>query len=319
MKAVVYEKYASHGGFIFREVEKPVPDDNEVLIRIIAASVNALDYRQVRMGIVPKGKILGADIAGRVEEVGKNIREFQPGDEVLGEISDCGSGGFSEYVTVIEKVLVHKPAGVSFEEAAAVPVAALTALQALRDKGNIQSGQKVLINGAGGGVGTFAVQFAKYYGAEVTAVCSTGNTELARSLGADNVIDYTQEDFTKSGNRYDIIIAVNGYHPLLAYMRALTSRGIYVMVGGTWSQIFKSLVFGPLMSIGSRKFRILAAKCNKKDLAFIIDLVKKGEVKPFIDRRYPLSETGEAFRYLNEGHARGKVVITVSGENKTSI
>jgi NADPH:quinone reductase-like Zn-dependent oxidoreductase len=311
MKAIVYEKSSSPDVLVFREVEKPIPNDHEVLVKIHAVSVNAADYRSMRMGIIPKRKIFGADIAGTIETVGKDIAKFKVGDEVFGDISGSGFGGFAEYVAVPENLLALKPAGVSFEDAAAVPMASLTALQALRDKGNIQPGQKVLIYGAGGGVGTFAVQLAKTFGADVTAVCSSKNAALVQSLGADRVIDYTQEDVFKSGRRFDLIIAVNGNRPLSVYKRALTPTGIFVMVGGALSQVVKTLLFGTLMSFGNQKMRFLAAKPSTKDLEFIIKLVEEGKIKPVIDRRYPLHETAEAVRYLSEGHARGKVVISI--------
>ncbi len=311
MKAVVYDKSGSPDVLVFREVEKPVPNDNEVLVKIVAVSINAADYRSMRMGIIPKWKIFGAGIAGRVEEVGKNINKFAVDDEVFGDISGCGFGGFAEYVAVPESVLAPKPAGVSHEVAAALPMAALTALQALRDQGNIQPGQKVLIYGAGGGVGTFAVQLAKTFGAEVTAVCSTKNVGLARSLGADYVIDYTKEDFAESGKLYDLILGINGNRPLPVYKRALTPRGIFVMVGGSLSQVVRTMLFGKFMSIGDKKMRFLAAKPSPKDLALVIKLVEEGKIKPVIDRRYPLAETAQAMQVLGEKHACGKVVIEV--------
>ncbi len=241
MKAVVYTKYGPPDVLQLKEVEKPTPNDDEVLIKVRAASVNPLDWHLMRaepflarleVGFLkPKNKILGADIAGRVEAVGRNVKQFQLGDEVFGEIFENGLGGFAEYVSVPESALALKPANISFEAAAAVPIAALTALQGLRDKGEIQSGQKVLINGASGGVGTFAVQIAKSFGAEVTGVCSTRNLEMVRSIGSDQVIDYTQEDFTKNGQRYDLILDVAAYHSIFDYKRALSPEGIYVMVG----------------------------------------------------------------------------------------
>jgi NADPH:quinone reductase-like Zn-dependent oxidoreductase len=281
------------------------------LIKIVAASVNAADYRSMSMGIIPKRRIFGADIAGRVEAAGKNIRRFKPGDEVTGDLASYGFGGFSEYTVAPEKALVLKPAKLSFEDTAALPLAALTALQALRNNGNIHKGQKVLIAGSGGGVGTYALQLAKYYGAEVTAVCSSKNIEQSRSLGADYVIDYTREDFTKSKQGYDIILAVNGNRSLYAYKRILNPDGIYVMIGGALPQIFKSLIFGRLMSFGSRKMLSLAAKPNQEDLEFIVKLAEDGKIKPVIDRRYPLDKTAEAMSYVREGHACGKVVINV--------
>jgi NADPH:quinone reductase-like Zn-dependent oxidoreductase len=260
----------------------------------------------------PKNQILGADLAGQVEAVGRNVKQFQPGDEVFGDLSGCGSGGFAEYVSVPENVLALKPANLTFEETAAVPMAAVTALQGLRDKGQIQPGQKVLIHGASGGVGTFAVQIAKSFGAEVTAVCSTRNVDLARSMGADQVIDYTKEDFTQNEQRYDLILAANGYHSLSDYKRALSPKGIYVMTGGSMAQIFQAMLLGPWISMtGSKKMGALSAEPNQKDLVFMKELLEAGKVVPVIDRRYPLSKVAEALRYLGEGHAQGKVVITV--------
>jgi NADPH:quinone reductase-like Zn-dependent oxidoreductase len=313
MKAVVYHKKGLPDKLIFCDAEKPSPNDNEVLIKIYAASANAADYRSMRMGIIPKRRIFGADIAGRVESVGKYIRKFKPGDEVIGDLSDFGFGGFAEYAVAPEKALVPKPVNILFEEAAALPLAAITALQALRGKGNIQQGQKVLIAGSGGGVGTYAVQLAKYFGAEVTAVCSTKNVGQTISLGADHAIDYTKDDFTKSNRYYDLILAINGNRPLNAYKRILNPNGIYVMVGGALSQILKSILFGWLMSFGSKKMRYLVAKSNQKDLEFVVKLVEDGKIKPVIDRRYTLENTALAMRYLGEGHARGKVVINVGG------
>lgn len=323
MKAIVYTKYGSPDVLQFKEVEKPVPKDNEVLIKVHAASVNAADWHLLRakpflvriagMGFLkPKNKILGADIAGHVEEIGRNVTQFQPGDSVFGDIFYCGLGGFAEYVCASEDALVLKPESLTFEEAASVPLAALTALHGLRDKGHIQPGQKVLVNGASGGVGTFAVQLAKYFGAEVTAVCSTGNLEMMRKLGVDHVIDYTKEDFTKNGLRYDLILAANGFHSIFDYKRALSPKGIYVMSGGTSAQMFQTLLLGPWISMtGSKKMASVSSKPNKKDLILIKELLESGKIKPVIDRRYPLSEVAEAIRYLEEGHAKGKVVITM--------
>jgi len=323
MKAIVYTKYGPPDVLQLKEVEKPTPKDNEVLIKVHAASVNYADWgllrgkpflvRLMEFGpLKPKNQILGADLAGRVEAVGRNVKQFQPGDEVFGDISGCGWGAFAEYVSIPENALVLKPANISFEEAAAVPLAAVTALQGLRDKGQIQPGQKVLINGASGGVGTFAVQIAKSFGAEVTAVCSTRNLDMARSIGADQVIDYTQENFTQNRQRYDLILAANGYHSISDYKRALSPEGIYVCTGGSMAQIFQSMLLGPWMSMtGSKKMGNLAAKSNKKDLFFMKELLEAGKVVPVIDRCYPLSEVAEALGYLGEGHARGKVVITI--------
>jgi NADPH:quinone reductase-like Zn-dependent oxidoreductase len=304
-------------------VEKPTPKDNEVLIKIHAASVNAYDWHFLTADIFlirlmgggllkPKNTRLGADIAGQVDAVGKNVKQFQPGDEVFGMVA----GGFAEYTCASENALALKPVNSSFDEAAAVPMAAVTALQGLRDEGQIQAGQKVLINGASGGVGTFAVQIAKSYDAEVTAVCSTGNLEQARSIGADHVIDYTKEDFTKKNQQYDLIFAANGYHSLSAYKRALTPKGVYIMAGGSMAQIFQSMLFGSMMSeTGGRKMGGVSAKRNQDDLVFLKELVEASKVMPVIDKRYQLSETAEALRYIGKGHARGKVVITVEHKN----
>jgi NADPH:quinone reductase-like Zn-dependent oxidoreductase len=311
MKAVVYDKINSPNALVLREVEKPIPNDNEVLVKIVTVSVNAADYRSMNLRIIPKRKIFGSDIAGRIEAVGRSINQFTVGDEVFGDISSFGFGGFAEYVVVPEHALALKPAGVPFETAAAVPMAAVTALQALRNKGNIQPGQKVLICGAGGGVGTFAVQLAKHFGAEVTAVCGEKNVKVIQSIGADYIINYHENDFTKSDKHYDLILSLNGNHPLNTYKRLLAPKGIYVMVGGDLSQVFKSLLFGAFMSIGDKKMRSLAAKPNRKDLEFIIKLVADGKVKPVIDRQYPLHETAEAMRYISGGHALGKVIIQV--------
>jgi NADPH:quinone reductase-like Zn-dependent oxidoreductase len=329
MKAIIYERYGSPDVLELKEVEKPAPKENEVLVKVHAASLNYADWGFLRgkpflvrlMGaglLKPKNKILGADIAGRVEAVGRNVKQFQPGDEVFGDISECGWGGFAEYVCASENALVLKPVNISFEEAAAVPLAAITALQGLRDKGQIQPGQKVLINGASGGVGTFAVQIAKSFGAEVTGVCSTRKLDMVRSIGADQVIDYTQEDFTKSGQRYDLILAANGYHSIFDYKRALSPKGIYVMTGGSMAQMFQAMFLGPWISMtGSKKMGSLMAKSNKKDLAFMKELLEAGKVVPVIDRRYTLSEAAEALRYFGEGHAQGKIVITLEHNNKT--
>jgi NADPH:quinone reductase-like Zn-dependent oxidoreductase len=322
MKAIVYTEYGSADVLRLKEVEKPAPRSDEVLIKVHAASVNAYDWHLLRgepfvarlyAGLrKPKNTILGEDIAGRVEAAGANARQFKPGDEVFGDIAARGSGGFAEYVCSREDLLVLKPAAMTFEQAAAVPMAAITALQGLRDKGRVRPGQEVLINGASGGVGSFALQIAKYFGAKVTAVCSTGNLAMARSLGADHVIDYTKEDFTRNGQRYDLILAANGYHPLADYKRALNPGGMYVMTGGSNRQIFQAMLLGPWLSIGAgKKMGGLAAKASQRDLVFVKELLEAGKIKPVIDRRYPLSEVAEAIRYLEEGHARGKVVITM--------
>jgi NADPH:quinone reductase-like Zn-dependent oxidoreductase len=322
MKAIICTKYGSPDVLKFEEVQKPVPGDDEVLIKIHAAAANAGDWHLMRadpfmirlmFGLQkPKHEILGTDVAGCVEAIGKNVTQFQPGDEIFGNMSSSGFGAFAEYVCAPENSIALKPSNITFEDAAAVPSAAGTALQALRDKGQIQSGQKVLINGASGGVGTFAVQIAKAFGAEVTAVCSTGNMEMVRSIGADHVIDYTKEDFTQNGQQYDLIIAANGYHPISDYKRALTHTGIYVMTGGSTAQMFQAMTIGPWISMTSgKKMSNMLAKSSQKDLVFMQELLETGKVVPVIDRRYPLNEVPDAIRYLEEGHAKGKVVITI--------
>ena len=299
MKAIVYHKYGLPDVLEQKEVEKPTPKDNEVLIKVHAASVNSWDWELLRgtpfvnrlmFGLLrpKKIKILGCDIAGRVEGVGKKVKQFQPGDEVFGDISGCGWGGFAEYVCASENTLALKPAGMSFEEVAAVPQAGVLVLQGLR-QGQIQQGQKVLINGAGGGVGSFAVQIAKSLGAEVTGVDSTSKLDMMRSLGADHVIDYTQEDFSKNGQRYDLILDVMAHHSIFDYKRALRPKGIYVMVGGATARIFQLLFLGPLISMtSSKKMSLLLHKPNTSDLDFIKTLFKSGKVVPVIDKRYPL-------------------------------
>ena len=323
MKAIVYTRYGSPDVLQLKEVERPVPKDGEILVKVQAASLNALDWHLmrgspflVRIGgnglRIPKDQRFGVDLAGLVEAVGGKVTQFQPGDAVFGR----GLGACAEYACAREDAVVVKPATMTFEAAAAVPVAALTALQGLRDVGQVQPGQQVLIHGAAGAVGTFAVQIAKAFGAEVTAVCSTRNVEQAHAIGADHVIDYTQEDFTTSGQRYDVILGVNGYHPLSMYRRALRPAGRYVMVGASNAHLMQALLqvmlLGPVISrAGGQKMRALMTKPTQKDLLVIKELLEAGKVIPVIDRCYPLPETAEALRYLEEGHARGKVVITI--------
>jgi NADPH:quinone reductase-like Zn-dependent oxidoreductase len=323
MKAMVTEKYGSPDVLELKEVDKPAPGENDVLIKVRAASLNAFDWHMLLpdpfmvrlMGgglLKPKNRILGTDMAGRVEAVGGNATQFKPGDEVYGDLARWGCGACAEYACAPEEALGPKPGNMTFEQTAAVPMAALTALQGLRDKGHIQKGQKVLVNGASGGVGTFAVQIAKFFAAEVSAVCSTGNMDLARSLGADHVIDYTREDFTRSGRQYDLILAANGFHPLADYKRALAPGGTYVMTGGSMRQIFQAMLLAPWYSMtGGKKMGGITAQANQKDLVFVKELMEAGKVVPVIDRVYPLSEAPEALRYLVAGHARGKVVIKV--------
>jgi len=338
MKAAVYTRYGPPEVVKIKDVEKPVPKDDGVLVKVRAASVNPLDAGLMKGGgrVVdglrkPKVKGLGVDVAGQVEAVGRNVTQFKPGDEVFGVcINDpqdsavrvwIPQGAFAEYACAPESALVMKPDNVTFEQAASAPVAAFTALQGLRDKGQIQPGQKVLINRAAGGVGTFAVQIAKSFGAEVTGVCRTRNVDMVRSIGADHVIDYTQqdytqEDFTKSGQRYDLIFDCIGNHSLSACRRVLNPKGIYIMVGersgrgmiGILARLITALV---LSRFGSQKLLTFLARPTKDDLTIMRDLMKAGKVTPVIDRRYTLSEVPEAIRYLEEGHARGKVVISL--------
>ena len=323
MKAIVYTEYGPPEVLQLKEVERPVPRDDEVLVKIHAASANAADWHLMRAepflarlenGLLkPKNTKLGADVAGRVEGVGRNVTQFQAGDEVFGSMPLNELGTFAEYLCALEDALALKPARLTFEQAAAVPLAAFTALQGLRDKGQIQPGQKVLINGASGGVGTFAVQIAKSYGTEVTGVCSTRNLDLVRSIGADHVIDYTQEDFTRNGQHYDLIFDAVGNRSISDYQRALSPNGICSVAGFTsLSRLFQ------VMFLGGKKIGLMqTAKANKKDLVIIQELLEAGKVVPVIDRSYPLSEVPEAIRYLETGHARGKVVITVEHNNKT--
>jgi NADPH:quinone reductase-like Zn-dependent oxidoreductase len=321
MKAIVYYKYGSPDVLEFKEIEKPTPKDNEVLIKVHAASANPADWHLMRAepflarlenGLLkPKNSRLGADVAGRIETVGKNITQFQAGDDVFGELPLNGLGSFAEYVCASEELLALKPDRLTFEQAAAVPLAAFTALQGLRDKGQIQKGQKVLVNGASGGVGTFAVQIAKSYGTEVTGVCSTRNLELVRSIGADHVIDYTKADFTKNGPHYDLIFDTVGNRSVADLRHALTPHGICSIAGfTTMSHLFE------VMLLGGKKIGMMeTAQANKKDLIVIKELLEAGKIIPVIDRTYPLSETVEAIRYLETGRARGKVVITVAHSN----
>ena len=324
MKAIVYDRYGSSDVLELREIDRPVVTDDGVLVRVHAASVNPVDWHtmtgtpylvRLQAGLRrPKNEELGADFAGTVEEVGRDVKQFRPGDEVFG----ARNGSLAEYVCVREeRAVVLKPAGVTFEQAAAVPVAAISALQGLRDKGRIQSGQKVLINGASGGVGTFAVQIAKSFGAEVTGVCSTRNVDTARSIGADHVIDYTQEDFTQGRQRYDLMLDIAGNRSWSDCKRVLDDKATLVVVGGPkgnrWIGPLSQALKLRLGSIGGSR-RVVApflAKITKEDLVVLQELLEAGTVTPVIDRQYPLSEAPEALRYLGDGHAQGKVVITV--------
>jgi NADPH:quinone reductase-like Zn-dependent oxidoreductase len=321
MKAILYTKYGPPDVLELHDIEKPSPKEGEVLVRVHAASINALEWRRFTLpkllvrimggGIrEPKDKSLGADFAGHVEAVGAGVTQYKPGDDVFG----IRRGSFAEYVCAPEKLIAMKPTNISFEAAAAIPLAGLTALQALRDSGRLQAGQKVLIHGAGGGVGTFAVQIAKSLGSEVTAVCGPRNLEVVRSAGADHVMDYTKEDFTKSGQPYDLIIAANGYRSIFDYRRALKPTGIYVVVGGDLTQMLQALVLGPFLSRSGRKMTGMMTRPNRDDLAFLKDLIEAGTFVPVVDRCYPLARAAEAHRYVLEGQVRGKVILTLPQE-----
>ncbi|MEE9534435.1 MAG: NAD(P)-dependent alcohol dehydrogenase, partial [Acidimicrobiia bacterium] len=323
VKAVVRHVYGSPDVLQLQEVERPVMGDDDVLVEILAASVNASDWehliadpvyvRLVGFGLrKPKHKILGSDIAGRVEAVGKNVTQFRPGDEVLADTLYHGLGGFAEYVSVPEDgILVKKPAGIPFEEAATLPQAGAIALKGIRDKGRVRPGQKVLINGAGGGAGTFAVQLAKSLGAEVTAVDRGSKLDMLRKLGADHVVDFEREDFTRQDRRYDLILDVAAHRSIFDHKRVLARDGMYGMVGGGMGQLFQAVLLGPLISMaGGKKMGLMAVPISREQLASVIELVEAGKMKPVIDRRYPLSEVPEALRYLGEGRSLGKLVIT---------
>jgi len=320
VKAIIRETYGPPDVLRLDDVPTPTPGDLDVLVHVHAASANAGDWHLLRgtplpfrlvAGLVkPKYKIIGNDIAGTVEAVGRNVTQFKRGDQVFGDVSRCGFGAYAEYVVARENALALKPANLSFEEAASVPTSGCTALQGLR-KGNIQSGQKVLIHGAAGGVGTFAVQIAKALGAEVTGVCSTKNSETIRAVGAIHVFDYTREDFASSGQKFDLILAVNGDRSIWDYRRALSTNGRYVMCGGSNRQLSDALFLGPLLSIGGRKLGNMLARPNQSDLLFLKQLIEAGKVRPIIERCYQLSEVPEAIRHLETGHASGKLVVAI--------
>ena len=324
MKAIVQTEYGSPDVLSLQEVDQPVVTANGVLVRVRATSVNAGDWHLMRGdpfltrlmfgGILkPKIQILGMDIAGSVEAVGEDVTQFQVGDEVFGDLAESGFGAFAEYVCATEAALSLKPTNISFEQAATVPGAALTALQGLRDCGRIRSGQKVLINGASGGVGSFAVQIAKALGAEVTAVCSTHKVEMMKTLGADQIVDYTQTDITTNGQQYDLILDAAAYRSVFDYRSILKPDGTYVLIGGSISRLFQVLLFGSVISIiMGRKLKCLMAKPNRSDLIILKDMIEAGKVVPFIDRTYSLSEIPEAIRQLEQRHVRGKVAISIS-------
>jgi NADPH:quinone reductase-like Zn-dependent oxidoreductase len=320
MKAIVYTKYGPPEVLQLKEVTKPAPRGDEVLVKVQAVSINRSDWEGLRGkplyarigGLLrPRQQILGSDIAGRVEMAGRNVSRFQPGDEVFGDILPR-LGGFAEYVCAPENRLALKPASMTFEEVAAIPQSAVIALQGIRDKGQVQPGQKILINGAGGGAGAVAVQLAKIYGAEVTGVDNTGKLDFMRSLGADHVIDHTQEDFTKNGKQYDLILDIVAHRSVFAYKRALRSNGRYFLAGGSVATILQILFLGPLIrGTTGKKIRILAVKSSLEDLVYMTELYEAGKVMPVIDKTYSLKEAPEAIGNVGDGHAQGKVVITV--------
>ncbi len=320
MKAITYSARGPPPVFQLIEIERPTPKDDEVLVKVHAASINSWDWELLRkkpsrafLGNRSdrRYKILGADVAGQVEAVGRKIKNLQPGDEVFGDISGCGFGGFAEYATATEAALALKSAKMSFEEAAAIPQAYFLALQGLR-KGRIEERKKVLMNGAGGGVGTFAVQIAKSYGAEVTGVDKKGKLDMVRSIGADHFIDYEEEDFTKNGQVYDLILDVQTNRSIFAYRRSLAPKGIYLTVGGSMGRIMQLVLMGPLLSLtGSKRTGLVILKRKKEDLDTMNKFFESGEVSPVIDRSYPLEETAEAFRYFDTGQVKGKIVITI--------
>ena len=323
MKAMVYHRYGPPDVLGLAEIPKPIPKDSQVLIKVHAVSLNPYDLHYLRgtplplrleAGIAgPKHKILGVDVAGHIEEVGRDVNQFQPGDEVFGDLSGSGMGGLAEYVSASADRLALKPENITFAEAAAVPMAAVSALQALRDRGKIQAGQKVLVNGASGGVGSFAVQIAKSYGAEVTAVCSSRNQDMVYSLGADKVIDYTQNDFTREGQEYHLIIDAVGNCSVSHFKRALTPNGISVVVGYTSAVLMiQIMLLGPLASLtGNQKIGAISAVPKSRDLEVLKTLIEARKVVPVIKQQYLLEETVEAFKHLETGHARGKIVITI--------
>ena len=326
MKAIVYEKYGSPDVLHLTELAKPTPMDDQILIKVHAVSINGSDkenligrplYARLAGLRRPGNPILGSDIAGRVEFVGKNNTEFEPGDELFGEIPGY-HGGFAEYVCTHGKTMMRKPANLTFEQAAAIPQAGVIAFQGIRAKGQVQAGQRVLINGAGGSAGSFAIQLAKLAGADVTGVDNSHKLEFMRSLGADQVIDYTQENFTASGKQYDLILDLIAHRSVFAYQRALRPNGTYFFVGGSVAVIFQILLLGPLIrKTTGKNIRMLVVPQNRKDLIAITELCEAGKIVPVIDRRYPLREVPQALRYVGEGRAKGKVVITLESNNKT--
>lgn len=319
MRAIICPKYGSPDVLSLQEVSKPVPKENEILVKIYASSVNAGDSHLMRgepfmvrmmFGLTkPKFSILGSDVAGEVEETGSDVKEFKAGDEIMGDVAVARFGAFAEYVTAPAGAFIPLPEGMSFNSAATLPLASVVALQGLRDKGNIKPGDKVLVNGASGNVGSFAVQIAKFFGAEVTGVCSTSKVDLVKSLGADHIIDYKKESYLTNTDSYDLIIDTAAHGSLLANKKALKKGGTYVMIGGPFKQMLKILTAGPFLSMGGKKLMSMLVKSNKKDLLFIKELVESGKIKPVIDKVFTLEKTSDAIRYSESGKAAGKIVI----------
>ncbi|MEM9775708.1 MAG: NAD(P)-dependent alcohol dehydrogenase [Chloroflexota bacterium] len=323
MKAIIYETYGTAEVLRITELPKPSPKENEVLIKVHATGLNRADWYMLtgrplmlraEAGLFrPKNPIIGSDVAGVVEAIGKNVTRFRVGDAVYGDLSEDGRAGLAEYACAPEDVLAHKPSALTFEEAAAVPMAAMTALQGLKDNGNIQAGQKVLINGASGGVGTYAVQIAKAMGAEVTAVCSTSKIDVVRQIGADHIIDYTQEDFTKSGKQYDLIFAPNGFHTLAEYRGSLTQTGTYVCAGGAFKQIFAAMILGGWATRGTQKqIKSYVQKPIKESLEEVTELIESGHIRPVMEQGFDIEEAADALRLLGQGSVTGKIVVNIN-------
>ncbi|MDI6452872.1 NAD(P)-dependent alcohol dehydrogenase [Peloplasma aerotolerans] len=311
MNAVIYYKKTKPNPLIYQSIEKPIPKDDEVLVKVYSVSLNAADYRSMSMGIIPKNKIFGSDISGVIEEVGSSCHQFKVGDEVIGDLSAMGFGGLAEYTTAKESALILKPKHLSFDDASAIPMSGVTALQALKNKGNIEINQKVLIYGSGGGVGTFAVQLAKHFMAEVSVVCGPNNIELMKTLGATHIYNYQDINFKELKGKFDLILAINGKNKLSLYRRMLSKNGTFVVVGGALSQLFKTMIFGPILSLTNKKMRVLAAKPNQEDLKYVAELCSQKLIKPIIEQVVPLKDAPQAMQYLRQGHAKGKTVIKV--------
>lgn len=311
MKAVVCKKLGSQWSLVYQDAPKPIIKEDEVLIQVKSTSINAADYRSMYLRMIPKTKIFGADVAGVIVEVGSKCKAFNIGDEVFGDLSNSGFGGLAAYAVAKEKAISIKPDDISFDVAAAIPMAGITALQGLRDAGKIQANQQVLVYGSGGGVGTFAVQLASFYEGHITTVCGPSNVDLMKKLGVEHVIDYQKDDINKRLKKYDLILAVNGSQKLRTYKKMLNKKGRLVIMGGALSQVLKALIFGPILSIGKKKIVLLKSSANQKDLSFLAELVQKEIITPVIDKKVTLEEVPLAFLELSKGHAKGKVVVQI--------